>query len=163
MEVQIANYLNQVSEGRLSIESKTEIQHMLRLVSELESIGDSCYNLARSMNRKRQHSNEDFTEKQYEHIQNMMALDDDALQAMTDVVKAGDQKYEDLNKSYNLEHEINNYRNQLKNQNIFDINSHLYDYQMGVYYMDIIAECEKLGDYVINVIEATGAKDKGEK
>lgn len=163
MEVQIANYLNQVSEGRLSIESKTEIQHMLRLVSELESIGDSCYNLARSMNRKRQHSNEDFTEKQYEHIQNMMALDDDALQAMTAVVKAGDQKYVDLNKSYNLEHEINNYRNQLKNQNIFDINSHLYDYQMGVYYMDIIAECEKLGDYVINVIEATGAKDKGEK
>jgi phosphate:Na+ symporter len=93
----------------------------------------------------------------------MMALADDALLAMTSIVKANDQKYADLNKSYNLEHEINNYRNQLKNQNIFDINNHLYNYQMGVYYMDIIAECEKLGDYIINVIEASGLKDKGDK
>ncbi|MBQ4277321.1 MAG: Na/Pi cotransporter family protein [Bacteroidaceae bacterium] len=160
MEVQIANYLNQVSEGRLSLESKTEIQHMLRMVSELESIGDACYNLARTMSRKRQYSQTDFTEKQYEHITNMMSLDDDALEQMTIVVKYGEQRYVDLNKSYNLEHEINNYRNQLKNQNIVDIDNHLYDYQMGVYYMDIISECEKLGDYVINVIEATGIREK---
>ena len=160
MEVEIANYLNQVSEGRLSLESKTEIQHMLREVSELESIGDACYNLARSMNRKRQHTQEDFTEKQKEHIQNMMSLCEDAIEQMNVVVKYGEQRYVDLNKSYNLEHEINNYRNQLKNQNILDINNRLYDYQMGVYYMDIIAECEKLGDYIINVIEATAIKEK---
>ena len=160
MEVEIANYLNQVSEGRLSLESKTEIQHMLRMVSELESIGDACYNLARSMNRKRQHTQEDFTEKQKEHIQNMMSLCEDAIEQMNVVVKYGEQRYVDLNKSYNLEHEINNYRNQLKNQNILDINNRLYDYQMGVYYMDIIAECEKLGDYIINVIEATAIKEK---
>ena len=160
MEVEIANYLNQVSEGRLSLESKTEIQHMLRVVSELESIGDACYNLARSMNRKRQHTQEDFTEKQKEHIQNMMSLCEEAIEQMNVVVKYGEQRYVDLNKSYNLEHEINNYRNQLKNQNILDINNRLYDYQMGVYYMDIIAECEKLGDYIINVIEATAIKEK---
>ncbi len=160
MEVEIANYLNQVSEGRLSLESKTEIQHMLRMVSELESIGDACYNLARSMNRKRQHTQEEFTEKQKEHIQNMMSLCEDAIEQMNVVVKYGEQRYVDLNKSYNLEHEINNYRNQLKNQNILDINNRLYDYQMGVYYMDIIAECEKLGDYIINVIEATGIREK---
>ena len=160
MEVEIANYLNQVSEGRLSLESKTEIQHMLREVSELESIGDACYNLARSMNRKRQHTQEDFTEKQKEHIQNMMSLCEEAIEQMNVVVKYGEQRYVDLNKSYNLEHEINNYRNQLKNQNILDINNRLYDYQMGVYYMDIIAECEKLGDYIINVIEATAIKEK---
>ena len=160
MEVEIANYLNQVSEGRLSLESKTEIQHMLRMVSELESIGDACYNLARSMNRKRQHTQEEFTEKQKEHIQNMMSLCEDAIEQMNVVVKYGEQRYVDLNKSYNLEHEINNYRNQLKNQNILDINNRLYDYQMGVYYMDIIAECEKLGDYIINVIEATAIREK---
>ena len=160
MEVEIANYLNQVSEGRLSLESKTEIQHMLRVVSELESIGDACYNLARCMNRKRQHSQEDFTEKQLEHIHNMMQLCEDAIEQMNVVVKYGEQRYVDLNKSYNLEHEINNYRNQLKNQNILDINNHLYDYQIGVYYMDIIAECEKLGDYIINVIDSTGIKEK---
>ena len=133
---------------------------MLRMVSELESIGDACYNLARSMNRKRQHTQEDFTEKQKEHIQNMMSLCEDAIEQMNVVVKYGEQRYVDLNKSYNLEHEINNYRNQLKNQNILDINNRLYDYQMGVYYMDIIAECEKLGDYIINVIEATGIREK---
>ncbi len=160
MELEIADYLNKVSEGRLSAESKTDIQHMLREVSELESIGDACYNLARTISRKRQNSTEDFTEKQYEHIHNMMALDDDALAQMNTVVKYGEQRYVDLNKSYNIEHEINNYRTQLKNQNLVDINNHLYDYQMGVYYMDIIAECEKLGDYVINVIEATGIREK---
>ena len=160
MEVEIANYLNQVSDGRLSLESKTEIQHMLRVVSELESIGDACYNLARCMNRKRQHTQEQFTEKQNEHILNMMALCEDAIEQMNVVLKTGEQRLIDLNKSYNLEHEINNYRNQLKNQNILDINNHRYDYQMGVYYMDIIAECEKLGDYIINVIEASGIKEK---
>lgn len=160
MEVEIANYLNQVSERHLSIESKAEIQRMLRMVSELESIGDACYNLARSMSRKRQHTKEDFTEKQQEHIGSMMSLCEDALEQMNHVIKYGEQRYVDLNKSYNLEHEINNYRTQLKNQNILDINNHLYDYQMGVYYMDIIAECEKLGDYVVNVIESTGIKEK---
>ncbi|MBQ3781219.1 MAG: Na/Pi cotransporter family protein, partial [Bacteroidaceae bacterium] len=149
MEVEIANYLNEVSAGHLSLESKTEIQHMLRMVSELESIGDACYNLARSMSRKRQQIQEEFTNKQMDHIQNMMGLCEDALEQMNVVLKYGELRYVDLNKSYNLEHEINNYRNQLKNQNILDINNRHYDYQMGVYYMDIIAECEKLGDYVI--------------
>ncbi|MDO4993535.1 MAG: Na/Pi cotransporter family protein [Bacteroidales bacterium] len=160
MEAEIANYLNQVSAGHLSLESKTEIQHMLRMVSELESIGDACYNLARTMSRKRQNTQEDFTERQLEHIHNMMQLCEDAIGQMNVVIQYGEQRYVDLNKSYNLEHEINNYRNQLKNQNILDINNRHYDYQMGVYYMDIIAECEKLGDYVINVIEATGIKEK---
>ena len=160
MEVEIANYLDEVSAGHLSLESKTEIQHMLRMVSELESIGDACYNLARSMSRKRQQIQEEFTNKQMDHIQNMMGLCEDALEQMNVVLKYGELRYVDLNKSYNLEHEINNYRNQLKNQNILDINNRQYDYQMGVFYMDIIAECEKLGDYVINVIEATGIKEK---
>ena len=160
MEVEIAAYLNQVVDGRLSIESKTEIQRMLRVVSEMESIGDACYNLARTLNRKRNHTTDDFTEKQYEHISSMLELDDDALSQMNVIIKYGEQRYVDVNKSYNIEHEINNYRTQLKNQNVLDINNQLYGYQMGVYYMDLISECEKLGDYVINVIEASGIKEK---
>jgi len=160
MEVEIAAYLNQVVDGRLSIESKTEIQRMLRVVSEMESIGDACYNLARTLNRKRNHTTDDFTEKQYEHISSMLELDDDALSQMNVIIKYGEQRYVDVNKSYNIEHEINNYRTQLKNQNVIDINNQLYGYQMGVYYMDLISECEKLGDYVINVIEASGIKEK---
>jgi len=160
LEVEICAYLSKVSEGRLSIESKIEIQHMMRVCDELESIGDSCFNLARSMSRKRKNSDADFTEKQYEHIQNMMQLTEEALSQMAVVIEHGDHRYVDLNKNYNTEHEINNYRSQLKNQNIVDINNQLYDYQTGVFYMDIISECEKLGDYIINVIEASGIKEK---
>ena len=154
MELEIANYLNQVSEGRLSSESKLQIRAMLREVTEIESIGDSCYNLARTINRKRQ-TNQDFTEKQYEHIHFMMKLTDDALAQMIVVVEKPEHQSIDINKSFNIENEINNYRNQLKNQNILDVNNKEYDYQMGVYYIDIIAECEKLGDYVVNVVEAS--------
>ncbi len=154
MELEIANYLNMVSEGRLSSESKLQIRAMLREVTEIESIGDSCYNLARTINRKRQ-TNQEFTEKQYDHIHFMMKLTDEALTQMIAVVERPDHQNVDVNKSFNLENEINNYRNQLKNQNILDVNNKEYDYQMGVYYMDIIGECEKLGDYVVNVVEAS--------
>ena len=163
MEIEIATYLNQVSEGRLSIESKTEIQRMLRAVTEIESICDSNYNIARSLNRKKKHSQEDFTEKQYQHIHSMMNLTDDSLSNMCDAIrKANEYLNIDFSKANNIEHEINNYRSQLKNQNIIDVNNHEYDYQMGVYYMDIIGECEKLGDYVMNVVESV-ANAKEEK
>ena len=159
MELEIANYLNKVSEGRLSSESKLEIRGMLREVTEIESIGDSCYNLARTINRKRNGGN-DFTEKQYEHIHQMMQLTSDALTHMIAVVE-DEHHVVDVNKSFNIENEMNNYRAQLKNQNVVDVNNKEYDYQMGVHYMDLIGECEKLGDYVVNVVEArTNVKEK---
>ncbi len=154
MELEIANYLNKVSEGRLSSESKLQIRSMLREVTEIESIGDSCYNLARTINRKRS-TNQEFTERQYEHIHSMMKLTDEALVQMIKVVERNENETVDVNKSFNIENEINNYRNQLKTQNIVDVNNKEYDYQMGVYYMDLIAECEKLADYVVNVVEAS--------
>ena len=159
MELEIANYLNKVSEGRLSSESKLEIRGMLREVTEIESIGDSCYNLARTINRKRNGGN-DFTEKQYEHIHQMMLLTSDALAHMIAVVE-DEHHVVDVNKSFNIENEMNNYRAQLKNQNVVDVNNKEYDDQMGVHYMDLIGECEKLGDYVVNVVEArTNVKEK---
>ena len=152
MELEIADYLNQVSEGRLSSESKIQIREMLREVTEIESIGDSCYNLARTINRKHR-GNTDFTPKQYEHIYQMFQLADEALDQM--IVSVEDTRHAtDVNKTFNIENEINNYRNQLKDQNIIDVNNKEYSYQTGVHYMDIIAECEKLGDYVVNVVEA---------
>lgn len=155
MELEIGNYLNQVSEGRLSSDSKLHIRGMLREVTEIESIGDSCYNLARTINRRRQ-SNIDFTEKQYEHIHFMMQLTDDALKQMIVVLEKPENQKVDMNKTFNIEDEINNFRNQLKSQNILDVNNKEYSYQVGVFYMDIISECEKLGDYVLNVVEAGG-------
>ena len=159
MEIEIAKYLNQVSEGRLSSESKVQIRGMLREVTEIESIGDSCYNIARTINRKNR-GNNDFTSAQYEHIHQMMNLTDEALVQMIKLVE-DTHHVVDVNKSFNLENEINNYRNRLKGQNVVDVNNKEYDYQMGVHYMDIIAECEKLGDYVVNVVEAhTDIKEK---
>ena len=152
MEVEIANYLTRVSDGRLSFESKMEIREMLREVTEIESIGDSCYNISRTINRKRRCST-DFTEKQYEHIHQMFRLTDEALTQMIALV-VDTHHVVDVNKSFNLENEINNYRAQLKDQNIIDVNNKAYGYQMGTHYMDIIGECEKLGDYVVNVVEA---------
>jgi len=160
MELEIADYLSKVSEGRLSAVSKLEVQRMLRMVSELESIGDSCFNLAGTIARKRQQASADFTDRQYEHIQNMMSLAEEALEQMMLVVRHGDQRNVDIKKSYILEQEINKYRSQLKTQNLVDVNNHLYSYQTGVFYMDLISEIEKLGDYVINVVEATGVGER---
>lgn len=152
MEIEIANYLNKVTEGRLSPETKTTIRYMLREVGELESIGDSCYNLARTINQKHM-KNEHFTDVQKEHIRHMFALCNKALYHMQKVLD-DDLGLVDINESLNIENEINNYRTQLKESNINDINEHMYNYQAGIQYMDIITECEKLGDYVINVVEA---------
>jgi phosphate:Na+ symporter len=152
MELEIAKYLDEVSDSHLSSETKIKIRAMLREISEIESIGDSCYNLARTLARK-QKGKTDFTEKQYEHIHQMFELTDDCLTQMN-VVLAGRKANLDVNRSFNIENEINNYRSQLKSQNIIDINNHEYDYAIGTMYMDIISECEKLGDYVVNVVEA---------
>ena len=152
MEIEIAKYLDGVSDAHLSDDTKAKIRAMLREISELESIGDSCYNIARTMNRKMS-GKEDFTEKQYEHIHQMFELTDYSLSQMN-VLLLGRKDNFDVNRSFNIENEINNYRNQLRNQNINAVNDHEYSYAIGTMYMDIVGECEKLGDYVINVIEA---------
>ncbi|MBR1387600.1 MAG: Na/Pi cotransporter family protein [Alloprevotella sp.] len=152
MELQIGRYLNQISDAHLSPETKGKIRAMLREISELESIGDSCYNLARAINRGKV-SKEQFTEEQQRHIYQMFELNDESLSLMNQMLNGRKADF-DTNKSYNLEHEINHYRDQLKSQNINDIDNHQYDYTLGTIYMDIINECEKLGDYVINVVEA---------
>nr|WP_297656791.1 Na/Pi cotransporter family protein [uncultured Prevotella sp.] len=152
MEIEIAKYLDQVSDSHLSDETKAKIRAMLREISEIESIGDSCYNIARTINRRIK-GKEDFIPSQYEHMHQMMELTDQALTQMI-ITLVGHKGDNDANLSFNIENEINNYRNQLKSQNINDVNNHLYTYAIGTMYMDIIQECEKLGDYVVNVVEA---------
>lgn len=152
MEIEIAKYLDQVSDSHLSDETKAKIRAMLREISEIESIGDSCFNIARTLNRRFK-GKEDFIATQYEHMHQMMELTDNALTQMN-ITLVGHKGDNDANLSFNIENEINNYRNQLKSQNINDVNNHLYTYAIGTMYMDIIQECEKLGDYVVNVVEA---------
>lgn len=158
MELEIAHFLNKVSEGRLSSETKWTIRTMLREVTEIESIGDSCYNLARTIDHKRR-DKDDFTAQQYNHIYQMFGLTKHSLEQMMKVLGTGSRN--DALASVNIENEINNYRKDLKRLNVDDLSENKYSYQLGVYYLDIINECEKLGDYVINVVEArTDMKDK---
>ena len=154
MEVEIASYLTQVAEGRLSDEGKTQLQSMLRTVSEIESVGDSCYNLARTMMRKRDDKSV-YTEEMNAHIELMFNLLQNSIEQMKKILHSSHQiTDEEYNLSENMENEINNFRNELKLKNVEDVKEQKYDYQASVTYMDMIVECEKMGDYIINVIEA---------
>ena len=153
MEMEIAAYLNKVSEGRLSDASKSQIQKMLRQITELESIGDSVYNLGRTLNRHRMHCQDDFTPEQTHHMQTMLQLVEGSLDEMMKRIDLTAPRT-NITKSINIEHEINNYRKQLRNQNLHDVNAGLYSYQLGVFYVDFISECERLADYVMNVVQA---------
>ena len=152
MEIEIAKYLNEVSDAHLSDDTKRKIRSMMREITEIESIGDSCYNIARTINRK-QKGKDDFTSQQYQHIHQMFELTDSSLSQMN-VLFNNTKENVQAHHSFNIETEINNYRDQLKTQNINDVNDHKYTYEMGTIYMDIISECEKLGDYVVNVVVA---------
>ncbi len=153
MELEIAKYLDQVSDAHLSDETKAKIRAMLREISELESIGDSCFNMARTISRKYQGKEDHFIDRQYDHLRQMMDLTDQSLTQMNKLL-GGRKETFDVNRTFNTENEINNYRNQLKQQNIIDVNNHEYTYAVGTIYMDLVNECEKLGDYVVNVVEA---------
>ena len=159
MEVEIGKYLNEVSDNHLSDETKGKIRSMLREVSELESIGDAAYNCARVLNRRHK-SSEDYTEKQMQNIKSMFSLVQKSLSAMNQLFTKNLEEI-DPNVSFNIETEINNFRDLIKVQNINDVDNHVYTYSVGSMYMDLINECEKLGDYVVNVVEArTDVKEK---
>ena len=153
MEMEIAEYLTKVSAGRLSDESKHQVQMKLRVISEIESVADSCYNLARSLQRRFQQP-EKFPEDINGNIELMFNLIESGLQNMCNVLceEHIDQSY--VNSAQNIENEINNYRNQLKLQNVIAVNEGYYNYPVATTYMDTIVECEKMGDYIVNVVEA---------
>lgn len=153
LEVEIANYLNRVSEGRLSSESKEEIRDILRADTEIESVSDAFYNLAKVIKRRNE-AKSTFTDEMNKNIDSMIELCDQAMTRMIAVLKINEPKEIDATPSYNIESEINRLRSRLKLRNIEDVNAKVYDYQDGVYYMDFISECERLGDYIINVVEA---------
>ena len=152
MEIEIAKYLEEVSNAHLSDDTKQKIRSMLRQISELESIGDACYNLGRSINRLHE-SKKEFTDHLKDEIHKMMEVTDNSLTQMDNVLQS---RREDvtIDETLRIENEINTMRDQLKKENIASVNDHQYDYAMGTMFADIVGECEKLGDYVVNVVEA---------
>lgn len=152
MEIEIARFLEQVSDNHLSDITKTKVRQMMREISELESIGDACYNLTRTMKR-RYDTGRDFNETLYNNLRAMMKLTDEALTQMNTVM-TGHSREHDIRDSYRIENDINQMRWQLKDQNIQAVNDREYDYATGTLYTDLVNECEKLGDYVMNVVQA---------
>ncbi len=154
MEIEIAHYLNRCSEGRLSNEGKLHIAAMLRIVSEIESIADCCLGAGKILERKNQ-AHVEFTDTIYSNIDTMFTLVKQSMTMMLRLLKDPEHARDnEIINSYNKEREINNYRNQLRTGNIENINSHLYPYQAGIYYMDMVSNLEKTGDYIINVVDA---------
>lgn len=153
MEIEIANYLNRTAEGRLSNVGKRHISAMLAIISEIESIADSCLGVGKILQRKQQ-INAQFNEEIYKNIDTMFDYVQRAMDNMLVILgNLENPSDSDIMASYNRERELNNIRNLFRNANIENINNHHYEYQAGIYYMDIVADLEKTGDYIINVID----------
>ena len=153
MEIEIGKFLNHVAEGRLSPEGKLRVAGMLRIISEIESIADGCFNVGRTISRQHQNHVE-FPESIIQEIDEMYSLVNEAMQNMLQIVGEMESPEDSLIiKAYNKEREINNLRNNLRDSNIYNINNLKYGYQEGIFFMDLIGEAEKLGDYMLNVVE----------
>ena len=154
MEFEIGSYLNKVLDGRLSSQAKARVASLLSIISELESIGDSCNNISKALVRKEE-ADAHFNEYNYANIDEMLRLVSEAMANMLMVLSDIDNvTAEDLMRSYNKEREINNFRNQCRTENIENVNQKKYPYKAGIFYMDIVCEAEKLGDFIVNVIDS---------
>jgi phosphate:Na+ symporter len=159
MELEIAAYLTELTSGQLGDDSKAKVHKMLRMISEIESLADSCHNTARVIERGRLEK-VSFTKSIDAGLAQMFTLIDDALINMLQVLELMDEEQADISKSQNLENEINYCRNQLKLQNVSDVKKATYQYNTSIIYMDMIVELEKMGDYIINIVEvATEGKE----
>lgn len=153
MEIEIGTYLNNVAEGRLSPEGKMRVAGMLRIISEIESIADSCFNIAKTLNRKNS-NHVKFSEPVLKEIDKMFEMVSSAMENMQGILREMETPEDSkIIAAYNKEREINNFRDSLRNANIFNINNKAYDYEQGIFFMDLIGEAEKLGDYMLNVVE----------
>ena len=153
MEIEIAGFLNKVAEGRLSPEGKMRVAGMLRIISEIESIADGCFNIAKTLTRKNQ-AHVEFGEDVVKEIDMMYDLVGGAMSNMLELLRQMETPEDaKIITAYNREREINNFRNRLRDENIDNINNQLYSYEQGIFFMDLIGEAEKLGDYMLNVVE----------
>ena len=152
MEDEIGKYLGQVGDAHLSDDTKEKIRAMLRQIGELESVGDSFYNLAKILRRGRDKKIA-FTPEQIEAGREMYHLVEEAMTKMNAAL-AGRREDFRLEESIDIEKKINALRDTLRQRNIEDVDNHVYTYEAGTVFVDMVNECEKTGDYVMNVLEA---------
>ncbi|MBP8791493.1 MAG: Na/Pi cotransporter family protein [Breznakibacter sp.] len=152
VEVEIANYLAQVSHDKLSDLGKERSRAMIKLISDLESIGDSNYNLARTISRMRDNKIT-FDGAILEKLFLMFDMVDEAMTIMKENLNS-EEEIINLDKANQLETQINRYRDKLKIEHLENLKNGVYTVEAGIIFNDMFQECEKLGDYIINVSEA---------
>jgi len=152
MELEIGNYLNKISEGRLSANSKREVQVMLRDIADIECIGDRCYNIARTITKKK-NRDDDFTDSQYLNLEEMFNLITSSLVDLQKILEKDKKRNKYINEIYQKKSDINDLYQQLKISNLTDIDNKEYSYEIGIIYMDIVDDCEKLANYIISIAE----------
>lgn len=153
IEFEIAKYLSNIRESDLSQEGTNKLQAMYKIISELESMGDSGFNVGRILQRKNLHSQK-FDETTVRKLNHMLDLVDVAIDCMIDNLKEGFHHVINISNAQDAEHDINEYRDNLKEEHLRNIESEESGYLRGVYYMDLVSECEHVGDFIINVSEA---------
>ena len=153
IEFEIAKYLSNIRESDLSQEGTNKLQAMYKIISELESMGDSGFNVGRILQRKNLHSQK-FDEATVRKLNHMLDLVDVAIDCMIANLKEGFHHVINISNAQDAEHDINEYRDNLKEEHLRNIESEESGYLRGVYYMDLVSECEHVGDFIINVSEA---------
>lgn len=153
IELEIAKFLNEVKDGVISDESGRRIQAMYKIISELESVGDSGFNIARILQRRNIH-NMKFDEQMIKKLNYMIELLERGFDAMIFNLKKGYTQINDIANAQDIETDINEYRNNLKEEHLLNLENKTYNYLTGVYYMDLVNECEHVGDFMINISEA---------
>lgn len=151
IEYEIASFLNEVSAGDISEETSIKIKAMYKIIGEMESLGDSGESISRIISRKNIHKKV-FDQETLKHLDSMVSLVDHAYEAMiTNLQSAHKGELSEISNAYNAEDSINNLRNHLRDAEIEEIESTRKNYQTSVYYMDIVNELEKMGDFLINI------------
>ena len=153
IELEIVRYLNHLDRSSISARINERIRSLFKICDELESIGDSCYHIARAVVRKRDNKIE-FSSAQQANIDKMIAFTHRDINLMLVLMEKRDLQAADLQQAEAYENEVNSFRNELREENIKNIQEGIYSYQSGTIYMDIVSECERLCDFVINIVQA---------
>jgi len=150
MEVEIGNYLGKLQTSELSDSARLQVNALMKIISEIESVADCCHNAGKILKRKSE-ANLWFNQYIQKHIDVMIDLVDRSFTVM--ISNLTNNAAIDFEAAKKCEEEINSYRNELKRAHLKNVENGVYSYQAGVFYSDLYSQCERMGDYIVNVSE----------
>ena len=157
IEYEIASFLNALPQESISEDTRQRVKSMYKIIGELESLGDSGESISRIISRRNIH-NKSFTAQHIEKIDTMLSLVDKAYKIMINNLETAENTSDNLRCAVDCEIDINDMRNTLREAEILKIEQNNTEYQSSVYYLDLISEIERMGDFMINISEALQRK-----